>query len=193
MINENNVKKIDENHKIMLISKTELDAESETRVAVLVNQKITDFDVDSDDIVRTKGNIMNVTVSWIEQSLCAVFCQGLSGQPLFLPFKEIHPGYYLGHDNKTIANEQTVTSLTQLIADEKIEQSIEMIQAHSFSAKLAAMIKSKIAEVEPDASKAGSILQQLENSTRSKNLSHDEINQLITKNIKVGQNFGTSR
>lgn len=66
----------------------------ETRVAVLENGILQDFDREAIAIKQIKGNIYLAKVTRVEQSLQAAFVDYGSDKHGFLPFGDIHPDYF---------------------------------------------------------------------------------------------------
>ncbi len=66
----------------------------ETRVVVLDNNQIAEFDFESRAKAPLKGNIYLAKVTRIEPSLQAAFVDYGGNRHGFLPFNEIHPDYY---------------------------------------------------------------------------------------------------
>lgn len=66
----------------------------ETRVAVLDNGTLQDFDREAIAIKQIKGNIYLAKVTRVEPSLQACFVDYNSDRHGFLPFADIHPDYY---------------------------------------------------------------------------------------------------
>lgn len=66
----------------------------ETRVAILENNKLIDFDYESTHKTQLKGNIYLAKVTRVEPSLQAAFVDYGGNRHGFLPFSEIHPDYY---------------------------------------------------------------------------------------------------
>jgi len=68
----------------------------ETRVVVVdsVNNRVSDFDVETTTKPQIKGNIYLAKVIRVEPSLQAAFVDYGTGKNGFLPFSEIHPDYY---------------------------------------------------------------------------------------------------
>lgn len=66
----------------------------ETRIAVLENNILQDFDREAIAIKQIKGNIYLAKVTRVEQSLQAAFVDYGSDKHGFLPFGDIHPNYY---------------------------------------------------------------------------------------------------
>jgi ribonuclease E len=66
----------------------------ETRVVVLDNDRIQDFDFTTISKRQIKSNIYLAKVTRVEPSLQAAFVEYGGGKQGFLPFAEIHPDYY---------------------------------------------------------------------------------------------------
>lgn len=66
----------------------------EVRVAVVDNNKVADFDVETTTKPQIKGNIYLAKVVRVEPSLQAAFVEYGAGKNGFLPFSEINPDYY---------------------------------------------------------------------------------------------------
>ena len=66
----------------------------ETRVAVLEDGILQDFDREAIAIKQIKGNIYLAKVTRVEQSLQAAFVDYGSDKHGFLPFGDIHPNYF---------------------------------------------------------------------------------------------------
>ena len=77
--------------KIMLIDAAHRE---ETRVAVLNDGQLFDFDYESASKKPIKGNVYLAKVVRVEPSLQAAFVEYGGGKQGFLPFSEIHPDYY---------------------------------------------------------------------------------------------------
>ena len=69
------------------------DTRIETRVALVSEGELVDFDLQSNEYSRTKSNIYQCVVTRIEPSLEAVFVDYGEGKSGFLPAKEINPVY----------------------------------------------------------------------------------------------------
>ena len=89
--NSNKTKNAPSNTKRMVIDASQ---EEETRVAVLQNGKLDDFDIESLVRKQIKGNIYLAKVTRVEPSLQAAFVNYGGNRHGFLPFSEIHPDYY---------------------------------------------------------------------------------------------------
>ncbi len=77
--------------KLMLIDATHAE---ETRVAVVSNGQIEDFDFEARDKRQLRGNIYLAKVTRVEPSLQAAFVDYGGNRHGFLAFGEIHPDYY---------------------------------------------------------------------------------------------------
>lgn len=81
----------------------------ETRVAVLENGILQDFDREAIAIKQIKGNIYYARVTRVEASLQACFVDYGSDRHGFLPFSDIHPDYY----NISESEKQKIREATQ--------------------------------------------------------------------------------
>ncbi|MGC9268547.1 Rne/Rng family ribonuclease [Acidiphilium sp.] len=77
--------------KTMLIDASHAE---ETRVVVLDNNRLDDFDIETADKKQIKGNIYLAKVIRVEPSLQAAFVEYGGNRHGFLAFAEIHPDYY---------------------------------------------------------------------------------------------------
>jgi ribonuclease E len=77
--------------KLMLIDATHAE---ETRVAVVADGQIEDFDFEARDKRQLRGNIYLAKVTRVEPSLQAAFVDYGGNRHGFLAFSEIHPDYY---------------------------------------------------------------------------------------------------
>jgi ribonuclease E len=66
----------------------------ETRVAILDNNHLLEFDYETKVKAQHKGNIYLAKVTRVEPSLQAAFLDYGGGRHGFMPFSEIHPDYY---------------------------------------------------------------------------------------------------
>ena len=66
----------------------------ETRVAMLDQDQVYDYDFITSAKTLTKGNIYLAKITRVEPSLQAAFVEYGGGKQGFLPFSEIHPDYY---------------------------------------------------------------------------------------------------
>lgn len=102
--------------KRMLIDAVHAD---ETRVAMLDNDQVYDYDFVSSTKNQLKGNIYLAKITRVEPSLQAAFVEYGSGKQGFLPFSEIHPDYYqLPADDKQ-------KLLAEQIAEAEAEEAAE--------------------------------------------------------------------
>ena len=77
--------------KRILIDATHVE---ETRVVLLENGRVQDFDSETSVKKQLKGNIYLAKVTRVEPSLQAAFVDYGGDKHGFLPFSEIHPDYY---------------------------------------------------------------------------------------------------
>ena len=70
-------------------SKTE-----ETRIAVTVDKKLDDYEIESEKQIAVKGNVYLAKITRVEPSLQAAFVDFGSNRNGFLPLTEIHPDYF---------------------------------------------------------------------------------------------------
>ena len=90
----------------------------ETRVAVLENDRLQDFDRDALCVKQIKGNIYLAKITRVEQSLQAAFIDYGSDRHGFLPFSDIHPDYYqLSDEEKNKLKELTRSTTEAAEAD----------------------------------------------------------------------------
>ncbi|HCD49908.1 MAG TPA: ribonuclease E/G, partial [Alphaproteobacteria bacterium] len=68
--------------------------DDETRVVLLNNNKLEDFDYETSHRKPIKGNIYLARVTRVEPSLQAAFVEYGGNRQGFLAFSEIHPDYY---------------------------------------------------------------------------------------------------
>lgn len=66
----------------------------ETRIAVMEDGVLQDFDREALTVKKIKGNIYAATITRIEPSLQAAFVDYGDEKSGFLPFSDIHPSYY---------------------------------------------------------------------------------------------------
>src|SRR5476649_2464416 len=66
----------------------------ETRIAIVDNGRINDFDFVTSAKKQLKGNIYLAKITRVEPSLQAAFVEYGTGKQGFLPFSEIHADYY---------------------------------------------------------------------------------------------------
>ncbi|MDC0192687.1 ribonuclease E/G [Alphaproteobacteria bacterium] len=70
-------------------SKTE-----ETRIAVTIDTKLDDYEIESEKQIAVKGNVYLAKITRVEPSLQAAFVDFGSNRNGFLPLTEIHPDYF---------------------------------------------------------------------------------------------------
>lgn len=100
----------------------------ETRIAVLENGILQDFDRESITIKQIKGNIYLAKVIRIEPSLQAAFVDYEGNRHGFLPFAEIHPDYYnLSEQERQKITEITINSATKNSDDDDIMDNVDII------------------------------------------------------------------
>jgi len=90
-VRKQNITDKSENIKRILIDATNVE---ETRVVLVDNGIVEDFEVESTTKTQNKGNIYLAKVIRIEPSLQAAFVEYGASKHGFLPFTEIHPDYY---------------------------------------------------------------------------------------------------
>lgn len=78
----------------------------ETRLAVLENGILQDFDREALSIKQIKGNIYLAKITRVEPSLQAAFVDYGSDRHGFLPFADIHPDYYILPEEKEVSESQ---------------------------------------------------------------------------------------
>ena len=66
----------------------------ETRIAVLENEKLDDFEIESNKKTAVKGDVYLAKITRIEPSLQAAFVDFGGNRNGFLPLTEIHPDYF---------------------------------------------------------------------------------------------------
>ena len=91
----------------------------ETRVAVLENGILQDFDRESISVRKIKGNIYLARVTRVEPSLQAAFVDYGNERHGFLPFGDIHPEYY------TLPEEEKQKLRDMFLKEEKEAQNAE--------------------------------------------------------------------
>jgi ribonuclease E len=103
----------------------------ETRIAVLENNILQDFDREALAIKQIKGNIYLAKVTRVEASLQAAFVDYGSDRHGFLPFSDINPDYY----QLSEAEKQKIKDLTKESVKTKEEESEEIPTSYSSSAQ----------------------------------------------------------
>ena len=66
----------------------------QTRIAVTVNDKLDDFEIESNKKNSVKGDVYLAKITRVEPSLQAAFVDFGSNRNGFLPLTEIHPDYF---------------------------------------------------------------------------------------------------
>ena len=66
----------------------------QTRIAVTVNDKLDDFEIESNKKNSVKGDVYLAKITRVEPSLQAAFVEFGANRNGFLPLTEIHPDYY---------------------------------------------------------------------------------------------------
>lgn len=115
--------------KRMLIDATHVE---ETRVAVLEDNRLVDFDYESELRKPLKGSIFLAKVTRVEPSLQAAFVNFGGNRHGFLPFSEIHPDYFRIPiaDREALMAEQEA-ALAEAEAQEEAEEQEEEQQLKS--------------------------------------------------------------
>lgn len=111
--------------KRMLIDAAHTD---ETRVVILDNDRVQDYDFVTSSKTQIKGNIYLAKITRVEPSLQAAFVEYGGGKQGFLPFSEIHPDYYQlpQEDKQKLLEEQIAEAEAEAEAE---EQAFEREQA----------------------------------------------------------------
>ena len=66
----------------------------ETRIAVTEDEKLDDYEIESEKQIAVKGNVYLAKITRVEPSLQAAFIDFGSNRNGFLPLTEIHPDYF---------------------------------------------------------------------------------------------------
>ena len=66
----------------------------QTRIAVTINDKLDDFEIESNKKNSVKGNVYLAKITRVEPSLQAAFVEFGANRNGFLPLNEIHPDYF---------------------------------------------------------------------------------------------------
>ncbi len=92
----------------------------ETRVVLLDNDQVYDYDFVSSSKSQIKGNIYLAKITRVEPSLQAAFVEYGGGKQGFLPFSEIHPDYYQlpQTDKQKLLEEQIAEAEAEEAAEE---------------------------------------------------------------------------
>ena len=67
---------------------------NETRIALVDNNKLEEYEIESSSKNRIKSNVYLAKISRVEASLQAAFVDFGGNRHGFLPFAEIHPDYF---------------------------------------------------------------------------------------------------
>ena len=96
----------------------------ESRVVIINNNRIEDFDFVTSTKQQIKGNIYLAKITRVEPSLQAAFVEYGGGRQGFLPFSEIHPDYYQIpiSDRKRLLEEQAQVARAEEEAEERGEE-----------------------------------------------------------------------
>ena len=66
----------------------------QTRIAVTINDKLDDFEIESNKKNSVKGNVYLAKITRVEPSLQAAFVEFGANRNGFLPLTEMHPDYF---------------------------------------------------------------------------------------------------
>ena len=102
----------------------------ETRVAVVKNNRLEEFDYENISKIQLKGNVYLAKITRVEPSLQAAFVEYGGGRNGFLAFSEIHPDYY----QIPVADRQAILDAQlaeQALAYEKDLLNTEIIQKNN--------------------------------------------------------------
>jgi ribonuclease E len=98
----------------------------ETRVVVVSNGKVEEFDYETAAKAQLKGNIYLAKVTKVEPSLQAAFVDYGGNRHGFLPFSEIHPDYYripIADREALLAEEETLRAKAEdIVPAEEIDE-----------------------------------------------------------------------
>lgn len=119
--------------KRMLIDAAHAD---ETRVVLLDNDQVYDYDFVTSAKAQNKGNIYLAKITRVEPSLQAAFVEYGGGKQGFLPFSEIHPDYYqlTAEDKQALLAEQIAEAEAEEAAEDEAferEQAARESRRHS--------------------------------------------------------------
>jgi ribonuclease E len=98
----------------------------ETRIAVVENGRLEDFDYNTASKKIIKGCIYLAKVTRVEPSLQAAFIDYGNDKHGFIPFAEIHPDYYNipVQDKQQILEQAKINDLEPVIAESEIEENL---------------------------------------------------------------------
>jgi ribonuclease E len=101
----------------------------ESRVAILGNDRLEEFDFETTTKKQLKGNIYLAKVIRIEPSLQAAFVEFGGNRHGFLPFNEIHPDYYRIpiEDRESLLAQEAPPSLEEVIDDLPQHDEVEIL------------------------------------------------------------------
>jgi ribonuclease E len=102
----------------------------ETRVAVIANGKLDDYEVERGKKNAVKGDVYLAKITRVEPSLQAAFVEFGASRNGFLPLTEIHPDYF----KIPLADQDKLSDLLKKLQDDEIEytgESDEEIQTES--------------------------------------------------------------
>jgi len=123
----------------------------ETRVAVLLGERMEDFDIESLVRRQIKGNIYLAKVTRVEPSLQAAFVNYGGNRHGFLPFSEIHPDYYripVADRERLMAEQAELERKAAEEAERIARQEDELAEQSAEAEPLATDNESNIIEVE---------------------------------------------
>lgn len=125
----------------------------ETRVAVLQNGRMDDFDIESLVRRQIKGNVYLAKVTRVEPSLQAAFVNYGGNRHGFLPFSEIHPDYYkipVADRERLMAEQEELERKAAEEAERLAKQEDELAEQSSESETAASDDDNNITEVDDD-------------------------------------------
>ena len=108
--------------KKMLIDSSD---QQETRIAIIENRKIVDYESEKSDNNRTKGNIYLAKIIRVEPSLQAAFVDYGAEKHGFLAYNEIHPDYFkipTSDKKKLLAQEHEASKAVPIEEDEEEDE-----------------------------------------------------------------------
>ncbi len=94
----------------------------ETRIAVTVEEKLDDYEIESEKQIAVKGNVYLAKITRVEPSLQAAFVDFGSNRNGFLPLTEIHPDYF----KTPIADQEKLSILLKNLRSNKNEEDDEI-------------------------------------------------------------------
>lgn len=123
----------------------------ESRVAIIEDKVLDDFDAESSTKRQFKGNIYLAKVIRVEPSLQAAFVEYGHNRHGFLPFSEIHPDYY-----RIPVGDRLSDDLIEEIPAEELVESVNVEEAESSEEKKESLSQDEmpeISEILPEAEK----------------------------------------